>query len=295
MSRYVPGYCRFVRDRLRVAVDGDVAPCSYSTDRELELGNLADKDLDAIWNGKTLQDLRRAHFTWDYPTICKACRFKDPIPEAVELPFAQEFCEACGADPGALPRLLEPVAPAHMTRHDCAPMIRVSTSVPTALEREYIVLLALGGEPHHVFTCVPEAAEVEPGVLELVIPDGVWRRLRFNLGYWWEVFATDPGRERPVLRSSKIRCLIRHRALQRLDQSGLEYPDEGHLPRVDLGTTSGDPRSYSRLRPELARRRFPRRAADHLAAGWQSGGVEGKSRSSTIAEPRDSASAIAPR
>ena len=48
MKLLTPGYCRYARDRLRVTVDGCVAPCTYSTDGELELGNLADLDFDAL-------------------------------------------------------------------------------------------------------------------------------------------------------------------------------------------------------------------------------------------------------
>ena len=46
MRNHLPGFCRNAYDRLRIDTDGSVAPCSYSTDGELELGNLADSDFD---------------------------------------------------------------------------------------------------------------------------------------------------------------------------------------------------------------------------------------------------------
>ena len=52
MRHLLPGYCRFVRDRLRVTVDGSVAPCSYSTDGELELGKLGEKDFSRCGTGR---------------------------------------------------------------------------------------------------------------------------------------------------------------------------------------------------------------------------------------------------
>ena len=36
-------------------------------------------------------------------------------------------------------------------------------------------------------------------------------------------------------RSDEIRCLVRHRSLPRIAESTLAYPDQGHLPPVDLG------------------------------------------------------------
>ena len=72
MKHHLPGYCKFVRDRLRITVDGSVAPCSYSTDGELELGTLGEREFGEMWNGAMMQDLRRAHTTWDYPASAPA-------------------------------------------------------------------------------------------------------------------------------------------------------------------------------------------------------------------------------
>ena len=77
-ENYLPGFCRNVYDRLRIDTAGSVAPCAFSTDGELELGNLAEADFADMWNGPKTRDLRRAHYTWDYPSLCASCRFNDP-------------------------------------------------------------------------------------------------------------------------------------------------------------------------------------------------------------------------
>jgi hypothetical protein len=56
-----------------------------------------------------------------------------------------------------------------------------------------------------------------------------------NLGYWWAIFAECADSPARTLRSSEIRCLIRHEPISRISGSDLRYPDQGHLAVVDLG------------------------------------------------------------
>jgi hypothetical protein len=48
------------------------------------------------------------------------------------------------------------------------------------------------------------------------------------------VFAVNANEKQPVLRSSEIRCLVRHEPIARIEGSGLRYPDQV-LPVADLG------------------------------------------------------------
>jgi radical SAM protein with 4Fe4S-binding SPASM domain len=255
MRRLLPGYCRFVRDRLRISVEGSVAPCSYSTDGELELGNLARDDFSDMWNGAKLRDLRRAHLTWDLPTICASCRLSDRLPPEAEMPFTAEFQRTAGVPAASLPRALAVTHPPHMTRHKAPPRIRIAR--PDVGDARYTLVLALGGEAKDLVSIPIEPSVDETGDLSFEIPRKLWRSLRPNLGYWWEVVAGDPTTGQPIARSSEIRCLVRHRPIRRIPGSELRYPDEGHLPVVDLGgvKTNGDG-ILQLKRPALGKRRF---------------------------------------
>jgi hypothetical protein len=73
------------------------------------------------------------------------------------------------------------------------------------------------------------------GVLELELPAGEWEAVRSNLGHWWAVFCLSADRPERTLRSSEVRCLIRHEPVARIAGSTLRYPDQGHRAVVDLG------------------------------------------------------------
>jgi radical SAM protein with 4Fe4S-binding SPASM domain len=248
MQRLLPGYCKFVRDRLRITVDGSVAPCSYSTDGELELGNLADQDFEAMWNGAKAQDLRRAHLTWDYPTICKNCRWSDPPPVATDVGFCHDVLNAVWQD-RLVERSLESIDPTHMTRCDEPPVIRIAR--PAANVGEYVLVVGLGGERRDFMSSVDPVAESDDTV-QFEFPERVWKAMRPNVGYWWWMFASDADTGIPVSCSTEFRCVIRHRSIPRLADSGLRYPDAGHLPVVDLGSAKGRPEG-TRLLPERPR------------------------------------------
>ena len=126
--------------------------------------------------------------------------------------------------------------------------------------------------------------------------------LRTNLGYWWALFAVPAGDERRTLRSREIRCLVRHEHVPRVEGSTLRYPDQGHLPVVDLG---GEKQSgWTRARRGAARAPA-RRAPQPLAccAHRPHGGAQNGSRAamskqaygSLVAPPAPSRRRGAPR
>jgi radical SAM protein with 4Fe4S-binding SPASM domain len=256
MKRHLPGYCVNVFNRVQIDADGTVTPCAYATDDDLVLGQMSDSPLDEIWNSPNAQDLRRAMLTRDLPSLCKTCMYTDLAAPEIYLPFAGEV-------PGHLGRLRQSVActlaveaPAHMTRTEHAPTFSVSP--PRESVERWFLGLALGGEAEnlelHELTATLRADE---GV-ELELPDGAWSGLRTNLGYWWAVFGLSAERPGRTLRSSDIRCLIRHEPIRRIEGSDLRYPDLGHLAVVDLGgrkeagwTDTHAPQS----RPRLGERR----------------------------------------
>jgi radical SAM protein with 4Fe4S-binding SPASM domain len=281
MKHLVPGYCMNVYNRLQVHVNGQVDPCAYATDGDLQLGTLLEQDFDEIWNGPNARDLRRAMATWDYPSLCESCLFTNRIPAETYLPFVADVLAALDKPREALRCELQAITPEHMTRVVDSPEITIERPLD-AVDR-YVLALALGGESDEVELCEVEPVDGEDA-LTFAIPADLWDRLRTNLGYWWAVFGLSEER---ILRTSEIRCLIRHEDIPRVTGSTLPYPDEGRMPVVDLG---GDKRSgwsdraSLPSRPQLADRRFPLHAAQRRGMPEHLQG-----------EPRNSMSATAHR
>jgi radical SAM protein with 4Fe4S-binding SPASM domain len=235
LKNLVPGFCYHAYDRLRIDTDGSVAPCSYSTDGELELGYLGDVTLEEMWNGARMRDLRRAHFTWDYPSICATCRFKDPPPPRPWLPVLDELFGALRLDDRIPQRSIEHVAPVHMTRQTEAPVL--SFRRPDAFIDRLFVGAAMGGEADEleVWAVEPDA---DPGeVVHFAVPEAAWAGMRANVGWWWGVFGFAGSGRLRVQMSRALWCIVRHRALPRVPGSGLRYPEMGATV-VDLGSSA---------------------------------------------------------
>jgi radical SAM protein with 4Fe4S-binding SPASM domain len=275
IEHYLPGYCKQVYERLAIDADGTIKPCCYASDDELDLGNLAEQDFDEIWNSPTARDLRRAHLTWDYPSLCKTCWFTDLLPPAGEMPFMAGLVERIAPGAAGLEDSITVRDPVHMTRQVEPPTFRFEP--PENAVGAYHVALSLGGGqmlPKPVEQL--EIASLEPvaaadGMLEATLAAEVWERLETNFGYWWTILATCDGEPRRVVRAHETRCLIRHEGLPRIEDSTLRFPDEGALPAADLGGGKGEgwrmerrtarPRLGGRERPPPPRRLTAERAA----------------------------------
>jgi radical SAM protein with 4Fe4S-binding SPASM domain len=258
MRHHVPGYCMNVFNRVQIDADGTVTPCAYATDDDLVLGTLAEQRLDEIWNSANAQDLRRGMLSWDYPSLCTGCMFTDKMGPEVWLPFVETMLADLGRPRTDMDCVLEVSSPAHMHRDDAPPTIEVRR--PEEAIEAWVVGLGLGGEQRQVELCELSDESTDEAVVRLPIPMEAWSRLTTNLGYWWALFgvpAADPAR---TLRSHEIRCLVRHESLPRVDGSTLRYPDQGHLPVVDLGAEKQRgwrPQGAATPRPELGTRRNP--------------------------------------
>jgi|GEM_PF-3092508 len=227
-----PGFCRYAYNRLRIMAEGDVSPCGMATEGELSLGDLSEQDFDDIWNGVNARDLRRAHYTWDFPSLCKSCRLTDPLPPQERLPFVPYFLEQTPGTPDELELTLALEHPVHMSRLTSAPIFRIrqNTNQPAG----YVVLVALGGELEELAVYDAEPHKRDDGTIELHIADDVWSGLETNLGYWWTVVQLDQDGI-PRSRAPEAWCLIRHEHMPRIEGSTLGYPDEGHVPAIYLG------------------------------------------------------------
>jgi radical SAM protein with 4Fe4S-binding SPASM domain len=256
MKRHLPGYCINVFNRVQIDADGTITPCAYATDDDLVLGQLSDATLGEIWNSPNAQDLRRAMLTRDLPSLCKTCMFTDLAPPEIYLPFAGEVPARLGRLRQTVDVTLTVEGPEHMTRAQDSP--RFSVSPPREAVERWFLALALGGEAEQLQLHELTALVRGDGGVELELPDGAWSGMRTNLGYWWAIFGLSAERPGRTLRSSQIRCLVRHEPIARIDGSDLRYPDLGHLAPVDLGgrkeagwRDTHDPQS----RPRLGERR----------------------------------------
>ena len=228
-----PGFCKCAYGRLLITAEGHVSPCSLDSDGELVMGSLAEQDFEEIWNGATAQDLRRAHYTWDYPTLCKTCRYVDLPPAKETLPFLDHVLLQRGSSATEVRRTLVPVEPPHMARLTGPPTIRLRQ--PETELDDYVIALSLGGELEDVKVWEPEVTRLPGGEVELAVSAASWSELRSNAGYWWTVLGSVSGQARPLARSAEIRCLIRHEEMTRIEDSNLKYPDDGRFAVTYLG------------------------------------------------------------
>lgn len=264
MKRFVPGYCMTVWNRLHVNTQGECTPCCYATGGDLVLGDLRTQDFDEIWNGTNAVDLRRSMATWDYPSLCSTCYFTDkPAPETY-LPFVDAVLEVLGRKKQSVDPRLVVTGPEHMTRTTDAPTIQIEDPGDEAID-SYVLALSLGGESEHLEICPLEPVAEAEG-LEFAIPAETWEKLGTNLGYWWAVFAVNVNEAEPVLRSSEIRCLVRHEPIARVEGSTLRYPDQV-LPVADLGgakVPGWEARDTLPMRPDVDNPRLTERRTRHI-------------------------------
>ena len=232
MKRFVPGYCMTVWNRVHVNTQGQCTPCCYATGGDLVLGNLQNQDFDEIWNGANARDLRRSMATWDYPALCSTCYFTDKPGTEKYLPFIDGVLEVLGATKQSVDPRLVVKGPEHMLRTTDAPTIAIEDPGDETID-SYVLALSLGGESEHVEICPLEPLPDADG-LEFEVPAEIWEKLGTNLGYWWVVFGVNANDKSTVLRSSEIRCLVRHEPIARVEGSNLRYLDQV-LPVADLG------------------------------------------------------------
>jgi radical SAM protein with 4Fe4S-binding SPASM domain len=234
MSYRHPGFCKYAYDRLQIELDGKVEPCGLATEGELILGNLAHQDFDEIWNGPTARDLRRAHYTWDYPSICASCRYVDKPAARPELPFAANqdtFLQRTTSRP--VEATLTVHTPEHMARLEDPPVFRFGR--PGQDVSRYLLLLSRGSGGDRVEQVKLGRARREGDAFEIALPADVWETLETNVGWWWVLYAISGDAGESHLRSGEVRCFVRHEAIPRIEGSTLRYPDQGHLSPTYLG------------------------------------------------------------
>jgi glutamate-1-semialdehyde aminotransferase/MoaA/NifB/PqqE/SkfB family radical SAM enzyme len=228
-----PGFCRYAYDRLRIAADGHVSPCGLDGDRELDLGTLAKESFEGIWNGPSARDLRRGHYTWDYPSLCASCRFVDLPPAQSIMPFVDHHLTRLGRPvPASVAPVLTIESPDHMLRTGEAPTFVLQE--PDMDIVEYLLLLSPGGEADGTVYAKLEHSKTD-GRVSLKMPESKWEALETNIGYWWIILGTNAQTKLVSARTTEIRCLIRHEALPRVDESRLKYSDKGEFSFVYLG------------------------------------------------------------
>jgi radical SAM protein with 4Fe4S-binding SPASM domain len=211
----LPGYCAQSVYRAKVTEAGHVYPCCVATEGELLLGNMNTQSFDDIWNGPNAQDLRRAMLTWDVPTVCSNCaHFVNRAPAKPRLPFVDSVQKKIGRLPRAT--TLQLTGPPHLTRTSEAPVF--SWKPPDTPPSLYVLAIAPGIDPE------PQIVYEIPGdAVEFRLPDPAFDGMRRNVGYWWTLWAIDPGPKGPVIRGQEVRCVIHHQDIPRVEGSTLNY------------------------------------------------------------------------
>ena len=234
LKHYVPGFCKHAYNRLRLEIDGDVAPCFLATEGQLSLGNLNETDFDQIWNGTNAKDLRRGMYTGDVPSLCESCRIRSTLPAKTRLPFTDKVINQLAPRffrHGILEETIEALGPEHTARIESAAILEVRVSIP---KYKFLVALSLGGQDDEIELFKAKGKHVGEGRVQIQIPDAIWKRLRPNLGYWWAAWQST-GWQKPVVRTQLLNCFSKLQPLTRLEGSTLGYSDEGHLPVTNLG------------------------------------------------------------
>lgn len=238
MARTFPGFCRNVLNRLRIDAKGDIAPCCYATQGELSLGNLNNNSFAEIWNGTNARDLRRGMLSADIPSYCSTCRYSDPIGPQSDLPFQIEQdqqIQNARESKVNIETTLELLQPSHASRHEDPPCIQFR--LPKLQVTKALFVFSLAGETDEMLSCQPETVETNGELCEFTIPQNIWDGLRFNAGYWWNIWVESDERPNTVFRLPDCSVLIRHQSLPRIQGSTLKYGKEGGLPIIDLGAS----------------------------------------------------------
>ena len=74
-----PWACPQVWQRLSVLWDGTILPCNHDDDQKLAFGNVKEKSIYNVWNGKKLKQVRELHKNGDAHLInaCDGCYLRD--------------------------------------------------------------------------------------------------------------------------------------------------------------------------------------------------------------------------
>jgi radical SAM protein with 4Fe4S-binding SPASM domain len=71
-------YCDNVLEVITIRWNGDVVPCCYDLNSDYVLGNIMERSLADIWNGRKYRDLRRSIHARQYTPLCVDCNIIRP-------------------------------------------------------------------------------------------------------------------------------------------------------------------------------------------------------------------------
>lgn len=184
-------YCKFLWQRLYVAIGGDVRPCC--THGAPVVGNLKEQSLPEIWNGEALRQMRQRIARHDPVPACKGCTHVRTITDAqtsavnllgTQLPTDDEI--------GPLNACLDPQKAKPMRAGD--PPTLTWDEVPTA--ERYHVEVSLDEFQSVLFsTAGPRGG---PKIVEnrYQVPLWAWRDAPTDRTIYWRAIAKTPGEDR---------------------------------------------------------------------------------------------------
>jgi len=216
LRRYWPGYCPQSVYRLKVDNDGNAYPCCVGFGDRLKLGNVYEEPVEDIWNGPSMQDLRRGMLTDDLPNLCRRCNFRTgPIlGEMEQRPFSTSH--RIWLENRRERWTIDLLEPAHLARLERPPLFRW-TAPPEPVDH-FEVVISMGGETvDHVFYAPGDTCEFQ-------VSDADWDVTETNIAHWWAVYGVaGKTADEDTVRSTTSRALFHHQAIPRLEDSKLNY------------------------------------------------------------------------
>ena len=215
---YFPDFCKHVYNRVRLELDGDVAPCHLATDGKLSLGNLNEQDFDEIWNGPAAQALRRGMYTNQVPDLCQGCGVRRAVPPQTKMAFIKEFRlknpELWNVAGVSEQQQNQFIGPSHVNRSEQAPKLILRAAKGKLV---FHVALAMGGQGDEIHQFEAKGKRLPDNeTIEIDIPSDVWKKLRPNVAYWWSTWQR-PKRKHPLIPMDVFPCLIKSRSLGPVD------------------------------------------------------------------------------
>lgn len=219
LRRHWPGYCPQSVYRLKVDNEGNAYPCCVGDGERLKMGNVYEQPIEEIWNGPSMQDLRRAMLTNDLPKTCERCNFRTgPIlGEMEQRPFTTK--QRLWLENRRERWTIELLEPAHLARVEEPPLFRW-TAPPEPVDHFEVVISVGGEDVDHVFYVPGDQFEFQATRED-------WDVTVANVAHWWAVYGVaGETQDEDSVRSKTSRALFRHQAIPRVEGSLIDYEHE---------------------------------------------------------------------
>jgi len=142
------------------------------------------------------------------------------------MPFVERVLSEHAAG-SPLESMVRPLSPGPLAGVVERPTIKIAR--PDRPVRRWLFAWSAGGRAEGSETLDVEPSFDSAHVLSLPLPVHLWEAMSPGAGYWWALFAVSYNDS--WIGMDRARCLVAHRAIPRLPDSGLSFPGDS---REDL-------------------------------------------------------------